>query len=70
MRTTRSRRCPPARPASIIKGMYRIHAAADGKTPQLRLLGSGAILREVDRSGEVAARGLEYRRRGVECHEL
>ncbi len=32
---------------SIIKGMYRFMPTADGKTCQIRLLGSGAILREV-----------------------
>ena len=38
---------------SIIKGMYRFMPTADGKTCQIRLLGSGAILREV-----IAAAGL------------
>jgi pyruvate dehydrogenase E1 component len=33
--------------AAIIKGMYRFSPAADGKDCQIRLLGSGAILREV-----------------------
>jgi pyruvate dehydrogenase E1 component len=32
---------------SIIKGMYRFMPTVDGKTCQIRLLGSGAILREV-----------------------
>jgi pyruvate dehydrogenase E1 component len=32
---------------SIIKGMYRFMPTADGKRCQIRLLGSGAILREV-----------------------
>ena len=31
---------------SIIKGMYRLIPAENGKTPRIRLLGSGAILRE------------------------
>lgn len=31
----------------VIKGMYRYSSATEGKQPQIRLLGSGAILREV-----------------------
>ena len=38
---------PAGAAESILKGMYPFMSASEGKTSQLRLLGSGAILREV-----------------------
>ena len=58
----RSRRCPPARADGIMRGMYRLRARAATARARVRLLGSGAILREVDR-GRGAAGGRVERRR-------
>jgi pyruvate dehydrogenase E1 component len=38
---------PQGAEASILRGIYRLRAAPEGKGPRVRLLGSGAILREV-----------------------
>jgi len=51
---------PPGCEEGILKGMYRLRDVAPakpaaGKLPQVNLLGSGAILREVIRAGELLA---------------
>jgi pyruvate dehydrogenase E1 component len=38
---------PQGAESSILRGIYRLRAAPEGKGPRVRLLGSGAILREV-----------------------
>ena len=38
---------PAGAAEGVVKGLYRFQAAADGKQAQVRLLGSGTILREV-----------------------
>lgn len=38
---------PPDAREGIVKGLYRLRPAPEGRTPVVRLLGSGAVLREV-----------------------
>src|SRR5690606_27814520 len=38
--------------ADILKGMYRLRKVGNGKAKRVRLLGSGAILREVEAAAE------------------
>jgi pyruvate dehydrogenase E1 component len=37
----------------ILKGMYLLHEAPEGEAPRVQLLGSGAILREVEAAAEL-----------------
>jgi pyruvate dehydrogenase E1 component len=46
---------PEGAEEGILRGMYRLRPAPGGKAPQVRLLGSGTILREVLAAGELLA---------------
>ena len=58
--------------ADVIKGLYRWIDAARGERPRraVRLLGSGAILREVIAAAELLRSDWRRRRRGLERHQL
>ena len=60
------------RRADIIKGMYLFKDAGKAKKnePRVQLLGSGTILREVDRRGGVAGKGIRRQRRYLELPEF
>jgi pyruvate dehydrogenase E1 component len=47
---------PAGAAESVIKGLYRFSEAAGGRTAQIRLIGSGAILREVIAAAELLER--------------
>ncbi len=59
---------PEGAAPGIIKGMYRLAegARSKGKSPRVQLLGSGMILREVDRRRGAAQEGLGRGRRHLE----
>jgi len=46
---------PEGAEEGILKGMYLLHEAPAGKEPRVQLLGSGAILREVEAGAELLA---------------
>ena len=59
----RSPRCPTARAKASSRGLYRVAARPSGA--RVRLLGSGAILREAMRGGRAARRRLGRRGGGL-----
>jgi pyruvate dehydrogenase E1 component len=46
---------PEGAEEGILRGMYLLHEAPDGDGPRVQLLGSGAILREVEAAAELLA---------------
>ena len=61
---------PEGAEEGILKGMYLLREAPAGDGPKVQLLGSGAILREVDGRGRAARERLRGRRRRLERDEL
>ena len=64
---------PEGAEPGILKGMYLLRGrrqAAKGKAPRVQLLGSGTILREVDRRRRPAEEGLGRRRRHLELPDF
>ena len=59
---------PEGAEEGILRGMHRVRETS--RAPQVRLLGSGTILREVEAAAELLREDFEHRGRRLERHQL